>query len=125
MVAEKFQVHPVMTLGEHRRFSINKPKEQTGTVSHTCGLSDIDFNSHVNNKSYITIAEATLSEDFKKSHLLRKMSISFKRETFLGDTLNCTTSDTDQSGTYVHRLTKDGAPVCDIETVWSIRDSNP
>ena len=78
-----------------------------------------------------------MAEDFKKKNMLRSIRISFKRETFLGDTIACATSSTAVEDTYIHHLAKDDAALCDIQTTWekrgkeesildwSIRDSNP
>ena len=136
-MAEAFDTCNEKAMGEHSKFSIEKAVEKISSLQHTINLSDIDFNSHVNNKSYITVAEATMSDDFKKENLLKDIRISFKRETFLGDTIACSTSSTAVANTYIHHLAKDEAPVCDIQTTWvkrgkeesildwSIRDSNP
>ena len=137
IVAETFDICNEKAMGEHSKFSIEKAVEKISSLQHTINLSDIDFNSHVNNKSYITVAEATMADDFKKENLLKDIRISFKRETFLGDTIDCSTSSTAVANTYIHHLTKDDVAVCDIQTTWekrgkeetildwSIRDSNP
>ena len=124
ILAAKFETCPELTLGEHKRLSMLKPVEKIGSLEHTMSLSDIDFNGHVNNKSYITVAEATLSDDFKKTHVLKHLRISFKRESFLGDTLSCSTFSTEMPLTYLHRLTKGDSAVCDIQSCWEKREEN-
>jgi len=121
IVAEKFSVVDDLVLGKHKRFAIEKPLETTASIDHTCNLSDIDFNGHVNNKSYITVAEASISESFRKTHVLKGLNIRFCRETFLGDTLHCDTYATARENTWIHKLAKDGTLMCEIQTVWEER----
>ena len=45
-------------------------------------------------------------------------NIKFNRESFLGDVLICSTYKTDKENIYVHKITKDGESVCDIQTAW-------
>ena len=137
IVAEKFDICTELAIGEHRKLTIEKPAEETGSIEHIMNLSDIDFNGHVNNKSYLTVAEATMPDSFRREYMLSKIKINFKRETFLGDAVLCSTSSTAIEDIYTHHLTKDDVAVCEIETTWnkrgneesildwSIRDSNP
>ena len=78
----------------------------------------MDFNKHVNNKSYINLAEMTIPDEFKKNHTIKQLRVSFNKETFLDDVLNCTTYKTDTENLYVHKIEKDGVSVCDISTLW-------
>ena len=51
IVAASFETHKELVLGEHKRFSMEKPLDTFSSIEHTMNLSDIDFNGHVNNKS--------------------------------------------------------------------------
>ena len=117
-VAEKFEVCNELVLGEHKKFVLPQATEVYAKIEHTINLSDIDFNKHVNNKSYINLAEMTVSEEFRKTHRLKNLHIRFNKETFLGDNLICTTNKTDTSDTFTHIIEKDGVSVCDIVTTW-------
>ncbi|MCR5266330.1 MAG: hypothetical protein K6E29_07030 [Cyanobacteria bacterium RUI128] len=122
-VAEKFEVCKELTLGEHKKFVLPPSTEFYSKIEHTNNLSDIDFNSHVNNKSYINLAEMTVPEEFRKTHKLRSLNIRFNKETFLGDTLICTANKTENPNQFTHTIEKDGVSVCDILTVWGERNS--
>jgi acyl-ACP thioesterase len=87
-------------------------------------LSDVDFNKHVNNKSYINLAEMTAPAEFMQNHTLKSLHVRFNRETFLGDTLQCTTYKTTEPKTYAHIIEKDGTSVCDIVTTWQEQKEN-
>ena len=60
----------------------------------------------------------TATDEFKKTHKLKNINIRFNKETFLGDTLTCTTSGTEDKNVFTHTIEKDGVSVCDISTVW-------
>ena len=119
IIAEHFEICDELTLGEHKKFSLTAETEKVSEITHKNNLSDLDFNNHVNNKSYINIAEATATDEFKKTHSLRNLNIKFNRESFLGDELKCTTYKTDIPNTYVHKINKDGESVCEIQTSWA------
>lgn len=119
MVSNRFEIFDELVLGEHKKFALPLTTNKYKEIEHTNNLSDIDFNNHVNNKSYINLAENTAPEDFKRTHSLKSLSIKFNRETFLKDTLTCSTYYTDAPDSFVHIIEKDGVSVCDITTNWS------
>ena len=112
------QVINELTIGEHKKFVLGEKGEKVSDIVHKTNVSDLDFNIHVNNKSYIVIAEMTLSNDFKKTHDLKNINIKYNRETFLGDTLVCNTYKSDKTDSFIHIIEKDGVSVCDITTEW-------
>ena len=117
-IAEKFEVCDELVLGEHKKFVLPEPTEVYAKINHTNNLSDIDFNKHVNNKSYINLAEMTAPDEFKRTRRLKNLHIRFNKETFLGDVLTCTTNKTENPNQFTHIIEKDGVSVCDIATVW-------
>lgn len=117
-VAERFEICNQLTLGEHKKFITPNATEVYTKIEHKNNLSDIDFNKHVNNKSYINLAEMTAPDEFRKTRVLKNLHIRFNRETFLGDILTCTTNKTEIPDTYTHIIEKDGISVCDISTTW-------
>ena len=119
VVADRFNIIDDLVLGEHKKFILPEAKEKVSEIKHTNNLSDLDFNHHVNNKSYINLAEMTLSNEFRKAHTLKSLHIRFNKETFLGDTLICSTYKTDIENAYTHSIEKDGVSVCDVLTQWT------
>jgi len=119
--AQKFEINNELTLGEHKKFVLLENEEKVSEITHTNNLSDLDFNKHVNNKSYINLAEMTANDDFRANHTLKSLNIKFNRETFLGDNLICTTYKTNTPLTYNHVVEKDGISVCDISTSWEAK----
>ncbi len=118
VVAERFDICNELVLGEHKKFILPQATEVYTKIEHKNNLSDIDFNKHVNNKSYINLAEMTAPNEFKKTRKLKNINIRFNKETFLGDTLTCTTSRTENKNVFTHIIEKDGISVCDISTAW-------
>lgn len=118
IITEHFNICEEFVLGEHKKFTLNETTEQLNQIDHKINLSDLDFNNHVNNKSYVTLAEAAAPEEFKKTHNLKTLNIKFNKESFLGDVLTCSTYKTDTPYTYVHKITKDDDNICEIQTSW-------
>ena len=123
VVAERFDICNELVLGEHKKFVLPQATEVYTKIEHKNNLSDIDFNKHVNNKSYINIAEMTAPNEFRKTKVLKSLHIRFNKETFLDDVLTCTTNRTELPNMYTHIIEKDGISVCDIVTVWDERNS--
>ena len=123
VVTERFEVCNELTLGEHKKFVLPVAIEVYTKMEHTNNLSDIDFNKHVNNKSYINIAEMAVTDKYRESYRLKNLHIRFNRETFLGDTLTCTTNRTESPYQYTHIIEKDGVSACDIVTSWEEKSS--
>ena len=117
-VSERFKVINNLALGEHKKFILPETQEKIREIKHTNNLSDLDFNNHVNNKSYINLAEMTSTDEFKSKYSLSRLNIRFNRETFLGDTLTCSTYKSVKENQYTHIIEKDGMSVCDISTTW-------
>ena len=124
ILQEKFTAHNEFVLGEHKKFVLPPLIEKTKEITHTTNLSDIDFNNHVNNKSYINIAEMATTKEFKQTHELKNMHITFNKETFLGDCLNCTAYKTDSQDSFVYVIKKDENSVCNILTSWIKTDNS-
>ena len=123
IISERFEVSPVLVLGEHKKFSLPETTEKYNEITHKINFSDLDFNKHVNNKSYINLAEMTAPEEFRKTRVLKNLHIRFNKETFLDDILTCTTNRTEFADTYTHIVEKDGVSVCDIVTTWKERNN--
>ena len=118
VVMERFEICNELAIGNHTKFLIPETKDKCGEIKHTINLSDMDFNNHVNNKSYMNIAETTVPEEFKKNNVIKQIKVKFNRETFLNDVLTCSAYKTDTESLYVHKIEKDGISVCDIVTLW-------
>ncbi|MBQ7413549.1 MAG: hypothetical protein IJV07_04695 [Alphaproteobacteria bacterium] len=117
-MADKMPLCPEFAIGEHKKFTLGKITDVVTSVSHQTNLSDIDFNNHVNNKSYVNLAEMTIPNDFRTNHVLKSISIKYCKESYLGDELACTTYRTDVKNAYVNKIEKDGITVCEINTTW-------
>jgi len=82
-------VLPQMTSETHkkRRFPTEGTLlQQTG---HRVNPINLDFNGHVNNRTYLSIAMQSADEAFMDAHAIRHLTIHWLKETFLGDTLLC------------------------------------
>ncbi len=124
ILKDKMELCNEFTLGEHKKFVIENTKDLIVEIQHKNNLSDIDFNNHVNNKSYINIAEVTIPENFKKTNTLKKLYVKFCRESFLNDILICRAYKTAAPNTFVHKIMKDETSICEIQTEWTNKFTN-
>jgi acyl-ACP thioesterase len=93
-------------------------------IAHRVNRTDLDFNLHVNNRSYLKIAMITTSDKFIAQNRARKMIIHWQHETYLNDTLTCSLLQVGDS-TYLHKLTKeDGTLAAEIYSIWEPLDSD-
>lgn len=124
LISDCFGVCNELVLGEHKKFILPDTTQKYTEITHINNLSDLDFNKHVNNKSYINLAEMTVPAEFKDKHFLKDLSIKFNKESFLGDVLNCTTYKTLSDKKFVNKIEHQGVSVCEISTEWDIRNNN-
>ena len=116
--ADRMEICSELALGEHKKLILPETTDKIASITHTNNLSDIDFNKHVNNKSYINIAEMTSPDGFLENHTVKSLNIKFCKESFLGDTLTCNAYKTAQDNYFVHKIEKDGVLICEIGSQW-------
>lgn len=76
------------------RHRIPEALELLGTHKHKLNNSDIDFNYHVNNMTYLRVSIDAIPADFKKNHRLSFFTIKFLNEAFCGQELVCSVYST-------------------------------
>ena len=112
-----FDVNPKFALKEHKKIIFPTPKNPIVELSHHINLSDLDFNNHVNNRSYVNIATSTAPDDFYKKHQLKALTVRYLKETFLDDTLVCRGYKL-SNFEYFHTLEKENERVCLVLSKW-------
>lgn len=124
VVAKKITVDPEMMVETHRKMRFPKDGELRTQIVHKVNRTDVDFNMHVNNRSYLKIAMITSSDRFIAQNRARKMIIHWLHETYLDEMLTCSLLQVGDS-TYLHKLTKeDGTVAAEIYSVWEPLVSN-
>lgn len=78
------------TSDTHRKRRFSTEGKQIQQITHRVNPINLDFNGHVNNRTYLGIAMQSADEAFLDTHAIRCLTIHWLRETFLGDTLQCT-----------------------------------
>lgn len=87
-------------------------------MEHRATRLDLDFNFHVSNRSYVSIALLTMPEEVLASQTLSSITVHWLHETYLDDTLTCSMSHTDDD-CYLHTLTNaQGVVVCELMSRW-------
>ncbi len=121
IIADKFEVVDEFVLGEHKKFDLGQITEKVNEITHKINLTDLDFNNHVNNKSYINIAAAATLEELRKTKVLKKINVKFSRESYFDDILVCSAYRSDVPDSYIYKIEKDDVSICDIKTLWEIK----
>lgn len=117
-LAKEITVVPQLMTASHKKTKIPKVQTFDMQMEHRATRLDLDFNFHVNNRSYISIAMLTMPDYVLSSQMLSSLTVHWLHETYLDDTLTCRMSRTDD-GNYIHRLTNsDGVVVCELLSRW-------
>ena len=92
------------------------------THEHQVNVTDLDFNGHMCNRSYVMIAMGTAPIEFIKTRSLSRMHVKFVREAFFGDQLACNIyKSADVAETYWHNFVNtEGKEVCSIYSEWQV-----
>jgi len=109
----------------HKKHHFPVGGELRQQIEHRVNPINLDFNGHVNNRTYLSIAMQTANGDFMDTNAIRSLSIHWLRETFLGDTLTCSLYAWPE-GTYLHTLAnQNGVVVAQILSEWQPRTEHP
>ncbi len=121
----KLTVVSELMTGSHKKVRFPKPQGFDMQVDHRATRLDLDFNYHVSNRSYVSIALLTMPDDVLAVQTLASVTIHWLHETYLDDTLTCRMSHLD-NGTYLHTLTNaEGAVVCELMSRWTPQPDTP
>ena len=82
-------VLPEMTSETHKKRRFPTDGTTLQQIEHRVNPINLDFNGHVNNRTYLSIAMQSADEAFMDAHAIRCLTIHWLKETFLGDTLIC------------------------------------
>ena len=117
-LAGKLTVVPEMMTVSHKKVRFPKPQQSDMQMEHRATRLDLDFNFHVSNRSYVSIALLTMPEEVLSSQALSSLVVHWLRESYLDDTLTCRMSRT-ADGRYLHTLTnEEGITVCELMSHW-------
>lgn len=113
-LADKLTVVPGLMVDSHRKVRFPKQQSVDMQMEHKVTRLDLDFNFHVNNRSYVSIALLTMPDEVLASQMLSSLTVHWLHETYLDDTLTCKMSHA-EDGSYLHVLTNtEGTVVCEL-----------
>lgn len=94
-------------------------------VQHQVNVTDLDFNGHVCNRSYLSIAMSTAPIEFIKTTTPTRFTIKFVRESFMGEVLTCNVSKAeDKDYVYWHSIVNaQGKEICTIYSEWTTENT--
>lgn len=117
-LADKLTVVPEMMTASHKKSRFPRMYSVDMVMEHQPTRLDLDFNFHVSNRSYVSIALLTMPDEVLASQTLSSMTVHWLRETYKDDTLTCRMSRTDD-GLYLHTLTNAANEVvCELMSKW-------
>ena len=117
-LADKLTVVPEFMTGSHKKVRFPKPQSVDMQMEHRATRLDLDFNFHVSNRSYVSIALLTMPDEVLASQSLSSLTVHWLHETYLDETLTCRMSHTDDEK-YLHTLTNEaGTVVCELMSRW-------
>ena len=117
-IAKDFSVDEDKVFGEHKRVIFERLDNPIFEKTHIVGISDLDFNYHVNNLSYVNVAFSCLKPEYLKLNYLRYYEVAFVKESFLNDEWNCELYQ--EEDYFCHKFVRksDGELICAIKTFW-------
>ena len=118
VVQPMITILPEMTMTSHRKIRFPENEALIRQVTHKVNLINLDFNGHVNNRTYLNIAMQTATAEFLLHNRVQQLSIHWLHETFLGEEIICSLYKTNDN--FLHTLTKaDGNIVAQIYSHWT------
>ena len=117
-LADRLTVVPELMTASHRKVRFPKPQTTDMQMEHRATRLDLDFNFHVSNRSYVSIALMTMPDEVLASQMLKTITVHWLHETYLDDLLTCRMTRMDD-GNYLHTLTNgEGVVVCELMSTW-------
>lgn len=99
-----------------------RPIEQGHAVDYTFGYMDCDFNRHVNTVRYLSLLMNMFDMDCYDHYFIRRMELSFIKETHYGETAQFVIDDSDSMESHMS-ITIDGDDHVRARFLWQQRQS--
>ncbi|MBP5366773.1 MAG: hypothetical protein J6Y82_12785 [Bacteroidales bacterium] len=117
-LTDALTVIPEMMTESHKKERFPKAQSVDMQMEHRVNRLDLDFNFHVSNRSYVSIALLTMPDDVLTAQTPAALTVHWLHETYLDDTLCCQMSRL-VNDTYLHILTNSsGTTVCEVLSRW-------
>ena len=124
-LADKLTVVPELMTASHKKVRFPKLQSCDMQMEHRATRLDLDFNFHVSNRSYVSIALLTIPDEVLAKQTLKTVTIHWLHETYLDETLLCRMSHMEDSS-YLHTLTNaEGVVVCELMSQWQPQPETP
>ena len=114
-IQQLIPILPEVTSDNHRKRRFSTDGTTLQQLEHRVNPINLDFNGHVNNRTYLSIAMQSADEPFMDAYAIRCLTIHWLKETFLGDTLLCrltllpNNDSPDSVYHYLHTITRHAA----------------
>lgn len=117
---DKITIVPQIEI-EHKKRRFATDGVDIASVEHKVNLLDLDFNGHVNNRSYLSIAMLTTTDEFLATHSVRFFTVHWIMETYLEDTISCNLKRINpEENKFIHTLkNSSGNNVAQIYSEWA------
>ena len=115
---DRLTVVPELMTASHKKVRFPKVQAYDLQMEHRATRLDLDFNFHVSNRSYVSLALLTMPEEVLAKQTLASLTVHWLHETYLDDTLTCRMACT-EDGSYLHTLTNaEDTAVCELLSRW-------
>ena len=134
---DRIPIVPERTSESHKKRRFDTEGILLQQVEHRVNPINLDFNGHVNNRTYVSIAMQSAEQAFMDAYAIRCLSVHWLNESFLGDTLTCRLNllpndTTETIYHYLHSITCNDSVTCNdsktaaqIYSEWIPRASAP
>ncbi|MBR3565586.1 MAG: hypothetical protein IKN91_04555 [Paludibacteraceae bacterium] len=120
-IADKLTIIPELVTDGHKKQRFKQDGELCSTINHKVNRINLDFNGHVNNRTYLDIAMQTPPKEIISTQQVNKLRIHWLQETFMGETLTCKLLKTDED-CYLATINKDdGTQAAQIYSEWCLQ----
>lgn len=117
-LASRLTVVPELMVDNHKKVRFPKSQSCDMELEHRATRLDLDFNRHVSNRSYVSIALLTMPAEVAATHALSSLTVHWLRETYLDELITCRMARTGDGG-FLHTLTNgEGVTVCELMSRW-------
>ena len=124
-IVESFSIDEENKNGEIIKTDFEEISEILCEKTHRITVSDLDFNGHTNNISYILFGFKDMPSNYINDKYPKIIDVRYLQETFLNDRLKCEICKKENSFEYKITNNKDNSEVCIVKALWTNNNMKP
>jgi len=124
-IIEHFNIDISALSLENISFDFIDDVELISSQEHKITISNLDYNNHTNNISYLDFCFADMPENYINDNYPKVIEVKYLQETFLNDVLKCEIYQNDSVFSYKILNAKDDSLVCLVKSIWKDNNMTP